>query len=110
MALSPFLCRHCIYKAVAGLAECFRAQCDAEPSAGTLVSCLAPLCTVTPFHQAHQAPSVEPLMFAVSWSLPWQHQHKSSLSDRCRQNESPALISLCLAVAQTLKLPEMGRK
>lgn len=82
-ALSPFLCRHCIYKAVAGSADDFRAQCDAEPRAGTLVSCLAPLCTVTPFHQAHQAPRVEPLMFAVSWTLLWHHRHKSSLSDRC---------------------------
>lgn len=32
------------------------------------------------------------------------------LSLGCRQNESPALISLCLAITQTLKLPEMGRK
>lgn len=81
MALSPFLCRHCIYKAIAGLVEGVRAQCDAEPSAGTLVSGLAPPCTVAPFHQAHQAPSVELLVIAVSWSLPWQHQHESSLSE-----------------------------
>lgn len=55
MALSTFLCRHCTYKAVAGLAGGFRAQHGAEPGAGTLLSCLAPLCTLILFHQAHQA-------------------------------------------------------
>lgn len=59
VALSPFLCRHCRYKAAAGLVGGVRAQRGAEPSAGTLLSCLAPLCTLTPFHRAHQAPSLE---------------------------------------------------
>lgn len=62
----PFQQRHCIYKAVAGLAEDIKAQHEAEPSAGTLLTCLAPLCTVPLFHQAREALSEElvPLLAA----------------------------------------------
>lgn len=62
------------------------------------------------------------VVFAVSCSLPGSTSSSplcltDAVEQLClslplgrRQNESPALISLCLATAQTLKLPEMGRK
>lgn len=113
-------CRHRVFEAVAGLLEGVGAWCDAEPGAGTLVSCLAALCTITPFPQAPQAPSVERLTFRVSCSSPGSAStspvcltdaaEQPCLSLSRRRNESPTLISLCLATAQTLKLPEMGRK
>lgn len=80
MALSPFLCRHCTYKAVAGLAGGFRAQHGAEPGAGTLLSCLAPLCTLTHF----SIRPTKPRATQVCGELvpPRQDQDRSSLSER----------------------------
>lgn len=91
-----------------------------------LVLCVLQRLGLVPCPAAWQLPAVPAhlqcgaVVCAVSCSLPGSAStgpvcltdavEQLSLPLGRRQNESPALISLCLAISQTLKLPVMGRK